>query len=97
MKLHQQFDLNLRALKPESFNDIPRAINELPALVEKLTRNLLEQGYIVIESSVKYMGVPRTITVIKDFSGPFATMFSSKINEEFSNLSRKLGMEKLFE
>lgn len=97
MKLHQQFDLNLKALKPESFNDLPRAINKAPILVEKLTKNLLEQGYIVIESSARYMGIPKTITIIKDFTGPFTTMFSSKINEEFNTLSRKLGMEKLFE
>lgn len=97
MKIHQQFDLNLRALKPESFDDIPRAINEAPVLIEKLTKNLLEQGYIVIESSARYMGIPKTITVIKDFTGPFATMFSSKINEDFNTLSRKLGMERLFE
>lgn len=97
MKIHQQFDLNLRALKPESIKDIPRAINELPVLVEKLTRSLLEQGYVVIESSAKYMGVPKTITVIKDFTGPFTTIFSSKINDDFKAFSRKLGMEKLFE
>jgi hypothetical protein len=97
MKIHQQFDLNLKALKPESFNDLPRAINGVPLLVEKLTKNLLEQGYIVIESSARYMGIPKTITVIKDFTGPFAIVFSSKINDDFNTLSRKLGMERLFE
>lgn len=97
MKIHQQFDLNLRAFKPESFNDLSRVINEMPVLVEKLVKNLLEQGYVVIESSAKYMGIPKTITVIKDFTGPFATIFSSKINDDFKTLSRKLGMEKLFE
>lgn len=97
MKIHQQFDLNLKALQPESFNDIPRAMNEMPVLVEKLIKNLLEQGYIVIESSAKYMGIPKTITVIKDSTGPFAIMFSRKINDEFRSFSRKLGMEKLFE
>lgn len=97
MKIHQQFDLNLRVLRPERLNDIPRVINELPILVEKLTRSLLEQGYIVIESSSKYMGIPKTITVIKDFTGPFTTIFSSKINDDFKSFSRKLGMEKFFE
>lgn len=97
MKIHQQFDLNLRALKPESFNDLPRIINEMPALVERLVKTLLEHGYVVIESSAKYMGVPKTITVIKDFTGPFATMFSSKINDDFKTHSRKLGMERFFE
>ena len=97
MKIHQQFDLNLMSLKPESFNDLPRVMNNMPALVEELVKTLLEQGYVVIESSAKYMGVPKTITVIKDFTGPFATIFSSKINDDFKTLSRKLGMERLFE
>ncbi|MBI2541905.1 hypothetical protein HYV80_04300 [Candidatus Woesearchaeota archaeon] len=97
MKLHQQFDLNLRALKPENFNNIPRAINMMPGLVEGLVKRLLGQGYVVIESSARYMGIPKSITVIKDFSGPFATMFSAKINEEFSSFSKRIGVERLFE
>ena len=97
MKLQQQFALNLRALKPEKLNRLPRAVNEVPVLVEKMIKNLLEQGFVVIESSARYMGIPKTITVIRDFTGPFATMFSSKINEEFSNLSKRLGLERLFE
>lgn len=97
MKLHQQFDLNPKALKPDNFNDIPRAINEVPVLVEKLIKDLLEKGYIVIESSARYMGIPKSITIIKDFTGPFVLNFSSKIMEDFKALSRKLGVEKLFE
>ena len=42
MKLHQQFDLNLEALKPDNFNDIPRAINNVPVLVEKLIKDLFK-------------------------------------------------------
>ena len=97
MKLHQQFDLNLKVLKPENFNDIPRAINNIPVLVEKLTRDLLEQGYIVIESSAKHMGIPQSITIVKDFTGPFVAKFSAKINEDFNELSKKIGVERLFE
>lgn len=97
MKLHQQFDLNLKALKPENLNDIPRAINELPVLVENLIKDLLKEGYIVIESSARYMGVPKSITIIKDFTGPFVIRFSSKIREDFNSVSKKLGVEKLFE
>ena len=97
MKLHQQFDLNLKALKPENLNDIPRAINELPVLVENLIKDLLKEGYIVIESSARYMGVPKSITIIKDFTGPFVLNLSSKVIEDFRAFSRKLGVEKLFE
>ena len=97
MKLHQQFDLNLKALKPEDFTDIPRTLNEIPVLVENLIKDLLEEGYIVIESSARHMGIPQSITVIKDFTGPFVTKFSTKINEDFNDLSKKLGVEKLFE
>src|SRR3989338_865500 len=97
MKLHQQFDLNPKVLKPDNFNDIPEAINEVPVLVEKLIKDLLEKGYIVIESSVRYMGIPKSITIIKDFTGPFVLNFSSKVIEDFRAFSRKLGVDKLFE
>ena len=97
MKLHQQFDLNTKALNIDSFNDVPKKINEIPLLVEKLIKDLLEEGYIVIESSARYMGVPKNITVIKDFTGPFVTKFSAKLQNDFNALSKKLGVEKLFE
>ena len=97
MKVHQQFDLNLDALKVKKFNDIPRAVNEAPFLVEKLIKNLLEEGYIVIESSARYMGIPQSITVVKDFTGPFVTIFSTKIKEDFNDVSKALGIDKLFE
>ena|SRR3989338_1854472 len=97
MKLHQQFDLNLEALKPDNFNDIPRAINNVPVLVEKLIKDLLKEGYIVVESSSRYMGIPQSITVIKDFTGPFVIRFSSKTKDDFKAISRALGIEKLFE
>ena len=97
MKLHQQFDLNFRVLKIEGFNDIPRAVNEVPVLVEKLIKNLIKKGYIVIESSAHHMGVPQSITVIKDFTGPFASLFSSKMKNDFKNVSRTLSIEKLFD
>lgn len=97
MKIHQQFDLNLNALKIENLNDIPRKINEIPVLVERLIRDLLEEGYIVIESTVRYMGIPQSITIIKDFTGPFAAKFSAKIQHDFYAVSRALGIEKLFE
>ena len=97
MKLHQQFDLNVRVVKPENFSDIPRAINEIPALVEKLMQDLLKKGYMVIQEGVGSFGIPRRITVIKEFSGPFVTHFSIKAKEDFKDVSRSLGIEKLFE
>ncbi len=97
MKLHQQFDLNLEVLKINNVNEIPKAINEVPVLVEKLIKELLKKGYIVIESTAYYMGVPKNITIIKDFTGPFTTLFSSKIKSDFTDVSRKLGIGKLFE
>lgn len=97
MKLHQQFDLNWKTLKIGNIGDIPSAMNELPFLVEKLIKDLLQEGYIVIESSARFMGVPKSITVIKDFSGPFVARFSAKIQHDFNALSRTLGIEKLFE
>lgn len=97
MKLHQQFDLNINVLQVKNFNDIPRAINEIPTLVEKLIKELLQKGYSVAKEGAHFAGVPQSITVIKDFRGPFATQFSTKINEDFNFVSRNLGIEKLFE
>ena len=50
MKLYQQFDLNLNALKIDAFRgiDIPKAINKIPILIEKLIKDLLQDGYVVI-------------------------------------------------
>ncbi len=97
MKIHQQFDLNPEAIKVRKFNDIPRAVNGASILVEKLVKRLLEEGYIVIESSARYMGVPQSITVVKDFTGPFVTVFSTKIKEDFNSVSKALGIERMFE
>lgn len=99
MKLYQQFDLNLNALKIDDFRgiDIPQAINDIPVLVEKLIKDLLEEGYIVIESSARQMGIPQSITVVKDFTGPFVTKFSAKIQHDFNAISKAIGIERLFE
>ena len=97
MKLHQQFDLNLNALKIDNFKEIPKAVNEIPVLVEKLIKDLLEEGYIVIESSASYMGIPKSITVVKDFTGPFVTRFSAKVQNDFNALSKTIGIDRLFE
>jgi hypothetical protein len=97
MKLHQQFDLNIDAIRVKNFNDIPKAVNEIPVLVEKLIKDLIEKGYIVIESSAKFRGVPQSITIIKDFAGPFVSHFSAKTKEDFNAVSRDLGIERLFE
>ena len=97
MKVHQQFDLNPTALKPNNFTDLPRAVNEVPILVEKLVKDLLGKGYMVIESSAKFMGIPKSITVVKSFTGPFVTQFSIKTKEDFTAISRRLGLEMLFE
>lgn len=97
MKLHQQFDLNLDVLKVKNFNDIPRALNEVPLLVERLVKNLLEKGYDVIKEGAGFMGIPKSITVIKNFTGPFVTQFSAKAKEDFDDASKDLGIERLFE
>ena len=94
MKLYQQFDLNLNALK---IGNIPSIMNKIPVLVEKLIKDLLEDGYIVVESSAKHMGIPKTITIVKDFTGPFVTKFSAKIQHDFNAISKAMGIEMLFE
>lgn len=97
MRLHQQFDLNPNEINSGRFSHIPKKINKAHVLVEKLVRDLLEEGYIIIESSSRYMGVPQSITVVKEFTGPFAARFSAKAQHDFNAISRSLGIEKLFE
>lgn len=97
MKLHQQFDLNLKALKIDDINDIPRRINETPVLVEKLIKDLLEKGYEVVKEGAHFTGVPQSITLVKEFTGPFVARFSIKAKEDIDSISRSLGIERLFE
>lgn len=97
MKLYQQFDLNFNVLKTNNLSDVPKKLNDIPGLVEKLTKELLEKGYDVIKERAQITGLPQSITIIKDFRGPFATQFSTKINEDFNIVSKALGIEKLFE
>lgn len=93
MKLQQQFDLNLKIL-----NDLGRELLAIPPhLIEELISSLTKKGYVVIKSSAYYMGIPQSITIIKDFTGPFVTQFSSKVKEDFNAVSKVLGIEKLFE
>ncbi|MBI2653128.1 hypothetical protein HYX00_06690 [Candidatus Woesearchaeota archaeon] len=97
MRLYRQFDLNLENLKINNFNDVPRAINEIPILVEKLIKNLSDKGYEVVKEGVHFTGLPQSITIIKDFTGPFVTNFSIKVKDDFDALSKTLGIESLFE
>lgn len=93
MRLQQQFDLNrgsITALGRE-FLTIP------PYIIEELVVGLTKKGYTVLKSSINFMGIPRSITVVKEFTGPFVTSFSLKIREDFRNVSQRLGIERLFE
>ena len=94
MKVHQQFDLDLRKF---DLGKLPQKAAEVPELIEQLVKSLVEEGYIVIMSSVKYMGIPKTITVVKDFTGPMVTYVSTKINDDFNSLAENLGIRKLFD
>ncbi len=92
MRLYEEFDLNLSEMKRigRDFMVIP------PHLIEELVNHLKEKGYTVLKSTMDFMGVPKSITIVKNFKGPFATMFSAKMKEDFINETRSLGMEELF-
>ena len=94
--MHQQFDLNVEMFRTASTDAIER-VKEIPSLVEELTKDLIKRGYIVIESSSRYMGIPQSITVVKDFTGPFVLKICSEAKEDFKKASRALGLERLFE
>ena len=93
MKLHQQFDLDLRKF---DLGKLPQKAIKVHELIEQLVKSLVEEGYIVVMSSAKYMGIPKTITVIKDFTGPMVTFVSTKINDDFNSLAENLGIRKFF-
>lgn len=93
MKMHRQFDLNVNNVKlfGRDLLVIP------PYVIEELTSNLSKKGYTVLKSSAYFMGIPQSITVVKEFTGPFVTQFASKIRNDFENVSNKLGIRELFE
>ncbi len=97
MKVHHQFDLNLSFLRQRNFSGISKNINENSIQIEKLIQALIGRGYMVIESSPRYMGIPQSITIIKDLTGPFVVRLSSKVQDDFKAISSALGIEKLFE
>ncbi len=93
MKLHHQFDLkvnNVKVFGRELFA-IP------PYIIEELATNLSKKGYTVLKSSAYYMGIPQSITVVKEFSGPFVSHFANKIRDDFDAVSKQLGIKELFE
>ncbi|MBI4452439.1 hypothetical protein HY637_03355 [Candidatus Woesearchaeota archaeon] len=92
MKLHQQFDLNLSMAKP-----LGRELMTLPPyIIEELITKMSKKGYTVLKSSAYYMGIPQSIIVIKEFTGPFVSHFTSKIRKDFDEASRRLGINELF-
>ena len=93
MRLHHQFDLDT-----ENVKRLGRDLFTLPPyVVEDLVAALKKNGYIVLRSSADFMGIPKSITVAKEFTGPFVTMFAAKIREDFSSITKKLGIEALFQ
>lgn len=93
MRLHQQFDLKQDVIKP-----IGRELFEIPPyLIEELVTNLSKKGYTILKSSAHYMGIPGSIIIVKELTGPFVMQFTTKIKDDFRAVSRKLGIEGLFE
>ena len=93
MKLHQQFDLRNDVIRP-----MGRELLEIPPyLVEELAAKLSKKGYTILKSSAHYMGIPKSITVVKEFTGPFVAQFTAKIKDDFKAISKSLGIDELFE
>mgnify|MGYP001558465440 FL=1 len=93
MRLHHQFDLDT-----ENVKRLGRDLFALPPyIVEELLITLRKKGYTVLKSSADFMGIPKSITVVKEFTGPFVTMFSAKMKKDFNFITKKLGIERLFQ
>jgi len=92
MKLHHQFDLN-----NESIVSLGRERMSIPPyMIEELVTSMTKKGYTVLKSSAYYMGIPQSIIVVKEFTGPFVTHFTGKIKKDFDAVSKKLGIGELF-
>ncbi len=92
MKLHHQFDLNT-----ESTISLGRERMSIPPyMIEELVKSMTKKGYTVLKSSAYYMGIPQSITVVKEFTGPFVTHFAGKIKKDFDSVSKKIGIGELF-
>ena len=93
MRLHHQFDLDI-----ENVKRLGRDLFTLPPyILEELVTTLTKKGYTVLKSSADFMGIPKSITVVKEFTGPFVTMFSAKMKKDFNFITKKLGIERLFQ
>ena len=91
MKVHQQFDLDVSALK--------KAAKESSAVsqkIEELLFSLSKKGYTVLKSSSYVMGIPQSITIIKEATGSIASAITSSIKEDFDSVSERSGMQKVF-
>lgn len=93
MKVHHQFDLNIGNVKlfGRELLVVP------PYVIEELISNLSKKGYTVLKSSAYFMGIPQSITVVKEFTGPFVSHFTNKMRDDFDSVSKKLGINELFE
>ena len=93
MRLHQQFDLKCDIIRP-----VGRQLLEIqPYVVEELVTTLSKKGYTILKSSAYYMGIPKSIIVVKEFTGPFVSQFTNKIKDDFKAISKSLGIGELFE
>lgn len=92
MKLHQQFELNMGKI-----NQLGKGLLNRPSYaVEDLVTSLSKKGYTVLKSSAYFMGIPQSITIVKDFTGPFVSHFTSKIKDDVDTASKNLGIRELF-
>ena len=92
MRLYEEFEINLRIL--EGLNK--GSLEIYRSHVEELVKNLAKKGYLVGKPSLCYLRIPQSIFVIKEFTGPFVTHFSTKIKNDFQAISKALRIEELF-
>ena len=92
MKVHQQFDLNdrmLHSMRRDGFSIAPHKFEEFIALLSR-------KGYTIIKSSSYVMGIPQSITLIKETTELIAGNIASKIREDFKAVSERTGIGSIF-
>jgi hypothetical protein len=91
MKVHRQFDLDIRALK-----SLNRDGSGIPQKIEEFLISLSKKGYTVLNSSSYVMGIPQSITLIKEVTGSIGSAIAMTIKEDFDAVSEKAGVRKMF-
>ena len=92
MRVYQQFDLDMGLVR--------KLVKEgliAPQKIEDLLISLSRKGYTVLKSTANFMGIPRSLTIVKDATASVGSTIATKVRDDFLKIASQLGVERLFE